>query len=217
MCRRFRRSHPVWLAEHRRFGRTRPRSGARQDGEPAQSAHGRAVCAPRPNREAQGSPNRSHPSGAGVRPPQRLQGAESVGPSQTGSGRASQGVLSLVPFFSRKRKELDRGSGRNPNQTSGGTSRLRLEPHTPDPVGAGLPANVPALLRRTAPAPQRTAVGALSGSAGRALITASAASERASTATGQCSPRSTARARPARYCSRAAPNSPRSSSSWASS
>ena len=54
-----RRSFPLWLAEHRRRSRCPARRGARRTRAPAQSGHGRPVCAALLRREAQGTPPRS--------------------------------------------------------------------------------------------------------------------------------------------------------------
>ncbi len=111
---------PVWSAEHRSERRIRPRSGTRQDGESAQSAHGRAVCAPRRSREAQGTSSPSaasnwsrEPTGTTRSCPYRRKESP-----PRAAGRANQGTLSLVTFFSCKRKSLARDSGRNPTHTS---------------------------------------------------------------------------------------------------
>ncbi len=133
---------PVWRAEHRSERRTRPRSGTRQDGESAQSAHGRAVCAPRLSREAQGHPavigpvtGAAWPSGEASRSSRSNQDSRPIA-----AGRASQGTLSLLPFFSCKRKEVARGQ------------RAKPEPHR-QPARAGNDTAVGAVERLFTPTP----------------------------------------------------------------
>ncbi len=95
---------------------------------PHESATGFAspVCAPRRSREAQGHPAAIGPrTGAGW---PSGEASPSSGSSQDSRpiavGRVSQGVLSLLPFFSRKRKEVARGQ------------RAKREPHRqPAPAG----------------------------------------------------------------------------------
>ena len=96
-------------------GGSGPARGTRQDVESALSPHGRGVSAPRLTREAQGRLLGARRHAPGITPAIDSGEAERGLHPTPRAGGASPGVLSLVPFFSRKRKELARRTGeRNP-------------------------------------------------------------------------------------------------------